>query len=348
MQGPARTAVLSGLFCFLAGQALLLGLLECGRPFLRDPEFDRRLSFLRARQAERPGRPLILLLGSSRMGMSIRPDRLAVNRSPSASPLVFNFGCTGTTPLTQLAILHRLLDQGIHPDVILLEVWPLHLGLNREQMQLMVNEPTLNARDLRLLGRYTTISGERWLRWCRRQLPPCFGNREVLVTRLGLLLGLGNDPPPPWTEVDDWGWLALSLAVTHDPGMSGAVLKRFLDSQAPLFTPFQLGELAELALQDILTLCRREKIATTLLLLPEAAEARRRWSTPANERALQTFLTRLAQTHNVGVIDTRDWLPDCHFVDGVHLTHEGARHFTDHFERRLLPSCRRAGGPPAS
>ena len=59
---------------------------------LRDPEYGRRLSALRQRQAERgPGRPLVLLMGSSRVAMNVRPGLMEVNRR-EGGPTVFNFG----------------------------------------------------------------------------------------------------------------------------------------------------------------------------------------------------------------------------------------------------------------
>src|SRR5438132_46156 len=51
---------------FLAGQ-LALGLaVERWLPAARDPEYAAKVERLRARRAEAPGRPLVLVLGSSR------------------------------------------------------------------------------------------------------------------------------------------------------------------------------------------------------------------------------------------------------------------------------------------
>src|SRR5205085_10445164 len=88
------------VLCFLAGLvALHLGLvaaMEGPRPDLRDPEYGHKLSRLRARLAENPAaRPVVLLLGSSRVGVGVRPDRLDACRTASGGPLVFNFALSG-------------------------------------------------------------------------------------------------------------------------------------------------------------------------------------------------------------------------------------------------------------
>src|SRR5205823_3969902 len=115
-----RAALMWGLGLCVAAQ---LGLaLALSRSWgLRDPEYGRRLATLRARLAERgPGRKLVLMLGSSRVGVNVRPALLAANQPASGQEaVVFNFGLCGARPVMELLCLERLLADGIHPDTLL-------------------------------------------------------------------------------------------------------------------------------------------------------------------------------------------------------------------------------------
>src|SRR5262249_38117135 len=97
-----RRAAWGLLWCvalFVSLQPALLGVLESSWDF-RDPEYAAKLERVRARLGERPGaRPLVVLLGSSRTGVGIRPDRLPPLRTPSGEePLVFNAALCGSGP----------------------------------------------------------------------------------------------------------------------------------------------------------------------------------------------------------------------------------------------------------
>src|SRR5213075_1820404 len=97
--------------------------LEHWRPDLRDPEFGHKLARLHARLEEQPGRPLVLVLGSSRTGVGLRPEVLHRFALPGGQPpIVFNFGLTASGPVMELLCLHRLLEEGIHPDWLVVEV----------------------------------------------------------------------------------------------------------------------------------------------------------------------------------------------------------------------------------
>src|SRR3954470_25044113 len=89
------------LLWLLAGFAVCqLGLavtIESALPGVRDPEFEGRLERLKARRAEAPGRPLVLVLGSSRTAFGLDARRLSAAERPHG-PLVFNFGILGGGP----------------------------------------------------------------------------------------------------------------------------------------------------------------------------------------------------------------------------------------------------------
>src|SRR5438552_1029215 len=151
----ARGALAWGLACFVAAQLAFFLAAEQWQPKLRDPEYGRKLERLRSRLAENPqARPLILTLGSSRVSMGIRPDCLPAYAGTNGQPpLIFNFGLCKFASLGGLLCLRRLLRDGIHPDVVLVETWPPFLSRDVEQLANLDPE-RLSRRDLSELCRY--------------------------------------------------------------------------------------------------------------------------------------------------------------------------------------------------
>ena len=90
----------------------------------RDPEFGHRLLLLRERKAEAPNRPLVLVVGSSRVQQGIDPAAMGFEDEPG-EPLVFNFGYRGASPIAAARNVFRVLDAGVRPDYVLIEFSPV-------------------------------------------------------------------------------------------------------------------------------------------------------------------------------------------------------------------------------
>src|SRR5262249_42901843 len=96
---------------------------------------------------------------------------------------------------------------------------------------------------------------------------------------------------------------------------------------------FSQGEVR--ALEDILALCRREKIPVQLLMMPEGKPFRDLYSAEARQ-TLATLLRQIQASWGVRVVDARDWVDDDGFWDTHHLLDVGAHRFTDRFGREIL------------
>src|SRR5262249_20750589 len=147
-------------------------------------------------RAKRPGRPLVVALGSSRTQMGFRPAALP---GDGDTLVAFNFGLVGAGPVTQLLCLRRLLDHGVRPDLLLVEVLPALLhqeGPGTERAAL--NRNRLGWRDWRRVGAYFPGSRAEYRRWRRAQLAAWFTHRTGILScwAPGLL---------PW-EVRQDGW----------------------------------------------------------------------------------------------------------------------------------------------
>src|SRR5262249_21262349 len=93
----------------------------------------------------------MVMLGSSRTLVGLRPDRLTNSRL-----LVWNFGIKGAGPMMQLVCLRRLLGAGIRPDHLFVEVLPL-----------CFNQPQrLSVEELWFHDERLTFDEALWLRDC--------------------------------------------------------------------------------------------------------------------------------------------------------------------------------------
>ncbi len=151
-------------------------------PEIRDPDQVFKLRKLKECLARNdPARPLVLMMGSSRVAMGYRPE--LVERPDG--PLYYNYGLCFSGPLLNLITLHRLLDAGIHPQTILLEVWPPHLAAESAEqtdtVSLDVNR--LSWRDLGILAPYNAHPASLYQSWFVNRLES-WSTYRFTLTRL--------------------------------------------------------------------------------------------------------------------------------------------------------------------
>ncbi len=329
------TALLWALGFFATAQAALALSLEHWRPELRDPEFGSKLLRLRARLEESPRRPLLLVLGSSRVGLGLRPE-LWPPDDTARTPIVFNFGLTASGPLRQLLCLQRLLAAGIHPDQVVVEVMPplLNQDCGGAGEADWIDLRRADWNDLPLLQRYSAEPETLRYRWSASRVLPWFGYRLCLLSRFAPDLVPWKARQDIWYRVDRSGWLGYgATSVTAEEYRRAMELAWW--EHAPRLNPFQVTTVPDRAVRELLDLCRREKIGVRLLLMPEDSLFRS-WYPPATHARLRAYLAALTQAYGVTVIDARTWVPDGQFVDGHHLLPAGAAVFTERFGRELL------------
>src|SRR5262249_14797014 len=158
----SRAALAWGVALFACGQLLLAVVMDWRKPVLRDPPYGYKLKRLRTLLAQEPGRPLALILGSSRTEFGIGPGLLP-ETPDGQNPVVFNFALAGTGPLGELLCLNRLLAEGIRPQWVILEVLPALLhqeGLWSEEDWFNIDVRRLAWNDLPLLQRHLDDPGK--------------------------------------------------------------------------------------------------------------------------------------------------------------------------------------------
>jgi hypothetical protein len=329
------------LVFFVAAQAGLVVMIDRWYPEIREPEFGYRLAQLQ-KQLATDRRPLVLVLGSSRVELGFVPSALPrLQLADGREPLVFNFGLSASGPLEEALCLHRLLERGIRPTCLLLEVFPPLLGRPGSADEWLGVE-RLGWSDLSLLRRYISRPMYAYYgQWACSELVPWLGHRSNLLSACA----------PAWApeetrakfagqqhlfrdQADPLGWIAYAR-----PSVSPVEYRHGLELARREYVAglrqFQIAPVPDRALRDLLALCRREHIPCLLFLMPEARDFRR-WYPPAVEARINAYLAELGHTYEVPLVDARSWAVDADFLDGHHLLAGGARKFTQRFGQTAL------------
>lgn len=331
LRGRARATIAAFV---LAGVALNgLAALVLDAPELKDPEYGFRLTQLRNRESENPGRPLVLVTGSSRTALGVRPgeweDSFPGQRD---APMLFNCSAIGGGPILELLVLRRAFADGIRPAIVLLEYWPpLFSGLPDDADAVSPNR--LTTRDHLYIQGYADEAIEvAWVRrWCA---PLYFARRQVLSQLLPRWVPSDNRAGDPWKDVDGWGWKP-GCDFPPRPSTSRDTLVRQAHAAfAKRFEHFRIDEARDRAFRDAVAAARQAGARVELLYMPESS-AFRSWYPPTAEREAHEHLARLTRELGAGVIDARDWLADVWFSDGFHLTRLGAAEFTRRLGREV-------------
>src|SRR5262249_15242489 len=155
---------------------------------------------LRARTGANPGRPLALALGSSRLGVGLRP---ATCLPDANGPVLFNCSLLGAGAVRGLVWLPGLFAGGGRPDLGFLGGHPALLGWQEERW---IEADGLDRVQLDVVRRYLDRPGSLERRWYTARLFPSYTFRSALLT--GLLPEWGRPAGEEWLGLDRDGWWA--------------------------------------------------------------------------------------------------------------------------------------------
>ncbi|HYH63619.1 MAG TPA: hypothetical protein VD866_02870 [Urbifossiella sp.] len=315
----ARSAVLLLPAALLAVLTAAWGGVETVRPETVDPDYFVRRDVLRARIAENPGRPVALVIGSSRLIDGFAPDTLP---DPAGGPVLwFNASQFGSGPVFQNVILSRLLADDVRPAVVVFEVMPPFFSSEKYAFLAQY----LRHHDLARVHRFTP-PGELDLYYLR--------DRLTRPARLGRVADpfAGVVTPRPYggnpTPIFDVTAADRAARVAAQRGSYDAAAKNLTVRPA-----------ADRALRAALAACREHGITPVLLLSPEGPTFRS-WYDAAALARFEGYVGEVAREHGVRLIDARDWLPEADFMDSHHPLYRGSVAFTARLVAELNPASR--------
>lgn len=284
---------------------------DAAAPAVLDTEYADRLAEVRWAAAHPDGRPLAVVVGSSRMTWAFQPTLLHDDPLVWASASHFGAG-----PVFDRVLLHRLLRDGVRPSVVIVEVMPTFFL--REEAKLVARH--LTTEELLLARRY----------WGGADLEYRFvEHRAVSVRRLGRAF---DSPSRDFAQPPREGHLSLLESVTPEERArrTAAMQRQHGAAAAELRIPPGAG----LALRDTLREAADHGIRVVLLRSPEG-QTFRSWYNPNRLAEFDRFVRDTAAEFGVPIIDAREWLDDDDFSDSHHTLRGGAAKFTPRLSREV-------------
>jgi hypothetical protein len=335
-------AILCGAAALFAAAQVALGVfLTHICPQVRDPEYGSLYNALQARLAEWPGRPLVLILGSSRSANIFRPVPPRGGTGAGPDPLLFNFATLYTGPVRQLQMFHRLLARGVRPRWVVAELWTPFLT----QRMGFAEEPCIRDRDLQpadrvLVRGYFADPWPAYHKLVEGVLAPAFSHRSQLLAAYSPFLErplprpFGDWSDPALRAGEGFGWLP-APEPRPSPEVWRATVTRYAASVREVLADFRISPVADAALRELLQTCARHGVHPAFVLLPEHSSVRACYL-PAIQAQVGAYLNDLTRQFGVPVIDTRDWVADDDFLDSRHVLPHVAAPYTERFGRDIL------------
>ena len=333
----ARRSLGWGLLGFATMQLSLAIAIELWLPQLRDPLYGDKLHQLRRRVAEAgPGQPLVVMLGSSRTVHGFDARQVEAFAQSRQRPVVaYNFGVPGARPLTQLVNFRRLLADGVKPDVLLVEIFPPMLTRHPAAFdfsqfppeRLWRHELPVIERYLGMLGLPAQLGRSWWVAWCAPAYSHRFALQRVAWPTLLPAEGCGH----LFAAFDAGGWNRLERTAIA-PERWASALGQAKREYGDLLADYQLGGPACTALEELLEICRRERIAAALVIMPEGPTFQS-WYPPGVWPRVVEYIEGLGRRFSAPVIDAHDWMGDEQFVDSHHLLAPAAEAFSARLAR---------------
>jgi hypothetical protein len=344
MRQGCRAVLLWGLAFYMALQAALFLVRDRWRSDLTETWRVKKWDQLRRLVARTPGRPLLVMLGSSRTDDAFDAECLDAVPGPESKPWVgYNFGVPMVGPERAGIYLDEMLAAGIRPRAVLIEYVPAMLNETRRGLVSEENwtfAPWLSFSDLRHLWGYWSHPRQKGSEWLAARLAPGYAFRLPLLLWVDRVLF-----PPHYRRIEDPEWL-WGFWPHDDQGYR--VARQFnahelrrgwvgaFGTFGPTLQRLHLGQRPIQALRDLLERCRREKIATALVFMPESTIFRS-WYRPGGLAEAHRLFEDLSCEYGALAIDADDWIPDTDFRDGHHVQGEGARAFTARLIEELHP-----------
>ncbi|HVX11810.1 MAG TPA: hypothetical protein VHC22_11565 [Pirellulales bacterium] len=351
LSSVGRDTLIWGLLCFAILQVGFGVVVDRWCPDIRHPEYGRKLSLIKTRAAERPESPLLLALGTSRTAFGFCPGA-----GHDQAAWQFNFGLTGIGPVQELICLRRLLAAGVRPAQLLIEIHPAFLHQTPGWCEARgVDVRKLDGHDLAVLCRYAYQPAELAWGWIVSRLSPWYSYRTELLRRAMpcWLEEVSRRDERMLAETDGLGWSRFPVRPADDAERQ-RVGRLCADLYKGPLADFEVSGLVRDAVDEMLTICRREQIDAALVLMPEGELFRGRYPRAALNR-LDDYLEDVRQRFAIRVFDCRLWCDDRQFCDGQHLLPEGAQAFTARLRGDLLspwlasrPSAEVAARPTGS
>jgi len=292
--------------------------------------------------------PAIVCLGSSRSGTCLVDDELTGvlrARCGAESIQVFNAAMPVGDLVVSEHVLDRLLQRGLRPRLLVVEVMPEFLNRHNGWLSYHVARQ-LTWKDLPSYGR-DLCGADLMVPFLVARLAPLYAERKGFWDVLGqageTLLAIKKQPSAAlmsstalWNQV-----------IQATPDLTGAEKQARkaagLQNARACLSDYVPGGNSAAALERIMTRCRRKNIQVILLAVPVCSEHRQLYE-PAIEHAFGEEICRLVKQFDCRFVDCRAGIADAHFLDNHHADGAAGLAFSKQFgEEVLVPAWQQIG-----
>jgi hypothetical protein len=321
----------------LAVQIVLGVLVDQAFPDVRDPEYQSVERIVGARRTESWGRPLVLAFGTSRTMMGLDAGR--VTQARSDGPLLVNAAFNGAGPMTDKVVLGRLIDAGIRPDFLFVEMMPMSLsapeGRSLEERTMVPGRFTV--AEAIGMSASADAKSRLWRTWALARLFPC-GRHQAEFREW---IGIDEPQPSGFAGRDPFGWSANPGSPPRDEAERRTSL--MLASYRTALEAPKLSAGAMHGYRELFERAATRGIGVAVVCPPESSRFRN--FDPVGAATLMTEVHRLVDEFRLPIVDARAWIADDAFSDGHHLTVDGARRYSERFAKEAMPLV---SGPSAT
>jgi hypothetical protein len=323
----ARAAVWTGVVAFAALTAGLAGALDTVKPEWRDPEFALRLNQVRQWRAKAPHRPLVVAFGSSRTQMGLDPAAMGFPDEPG-SPIVYNFGYRGARPLGAWLHLNRVLDSGVKPDAVLIQLAAPELRIDAPaERQYDVWAPRFSRKDIRRLAPFAADDAVFHRAWRVCRLKPWVTYRQAILSDLLPEWNTASQRQEfEWERMDKYGY-SPHPRITVAPDVRLRLQEQVRARHAGGLKDFKPAPIVERLYRDLLARCRAEGIAVAYYWVP-LSPTYRSWYPASALAAIEEYDRWLGSELGVTRFPAPEHLSDDDFADGHHLIRHGAAKYS--------------------
>lgn len=320
-----RREATTTLGVFLALTAAFVLYMDLHRPWWTDREYSARRELVMERRRESPERPILAVLGSSRVGTGFLPESMPpVADADGREVAVFNFSHLGAGPRLNLVQTHRLFRDDVDPEYLLVELMPAFFHYEKPYFA------ELSASDV--LAVLPHADGNRFVRQ-----PFLLRLQGVHIYRRGFI----EDFFPAYATTPRinleplGGDLKWERPLPRTPAQVAELQDTIRQQYENKMRKWTLDPQLDAALRDTVARCRTRGTKVGIVVYPEA-DAYRTYYGPGVEEKLRAYFETLERELGVPVYDLRRMMPDDAFIDPHHMHEDGARRFSKRFATEVL------------
>lgn len=308
--------------------------------YWRDPGFYQRQTGLIERMQSKVAdsdsqsaqRPFVVAMcGSSRVlyGFDGAQAEATLQTRLERPVVAVNLGTPGSSAAHTLLNLGRMIRNGTHPDLVLIEAFPLFFRAGAQPAELFRSIEQIDQVDAEWMNRYDVPIPARLTEQQANSPFAIWNYRAELLRSLQLPVRDGVF----YRETDRYGATLMPDLPLDSPqrhNIFAHTKKRYFG----INRNYHSGGPSWQAVAAVLQACQEHNISAAVVIMPEGPVFRS-WYRPGAREEFLEKMNDLAKQHQCPVINGWEWQSEVEFGDSHHLRASGAKAFSERLAKEL-------------